>query len=61
MVYFQEMVNVLSFITLLKPVFSRDGDTYCFLFGDNTQGIAGFGDTPWSEAVDIYKKFMGVD
>ena len=42
-------------ISALKPVFSRDGNQFCFLFGENLQeGIAGFGDTTWLAAENFY-------
>jgi hypothetical protein len=34
---------------LLRPALMRDGNQWCFLYGDNIQdGIAGFGDTPYA-------------
>jgi hypothetical protein len=53
--------KILVFIGELKPKFSKDGDMYCYLLGDNLQeGIAGFGEIPWKAALDLYNKFMGV-
>jgi hypothetical protein len=46
--------RVLAFIAILKPRFSKDGNMFCFLFGDNLQdGIAGFGETPYKAAADF--------
>jgi hypothetical protein len=40
----------------LQPM--RDGNQYCFLWGDNIQvGVAGFGDTP-EEAIGAFEKAM---
>lgn len=37
----------------IKPF--KDGDQWCFLYGDNIQeGIAGFGDTVRNAALDFY-------
>ena len=34
-------------MALYKPKLSRDGDQWCFLFGENLQeGVAGFGSSP---------------
>jgi hypothetical protein len=41
---------------LYHPILSRDGDSWCFLLGDNLQvGVAGFGDTP-EKAADAFDK-----
>lgn len=38
----------------LKPF--KDGNQWCFLFGDNIQdGIAGFGNTVEDAAIDFYR------
>ena len=40
----------------LKPC--KDGDQWCFLFGDNLQeGVCGFGDTPYKAMIDFNKNF----
>ena len=40
----------------LKPY--RDGDQWCFLYGDNIQeGVCGFGDTPYKAMLDFNKNF----
>jgi hypothetical protein len=42
----QEEYNLFS---VLKPKLVKDGNSWCCLFGDNLQdGIAGFGDTPYT-------------
>ena len=39
---------------LLKPRIYPDGNAWCALYGDNLQdGVAGFGDTPESAAVQF--------
>ena len=44
----------LNLIRLLNPQFSKDGDQFVYLYGDNLHdGIAGFGSTV-SEAVDAF-------
>lgn len=46
---------------LLKPKISRDGDEWCFLYGENLQdGIAGFGDTPEKASRDFDTKWKTV-
>jgi hypothetical protein len=53
--------RILSFISEFKPKFSKDGNAYCYLLGNNLQeGICGFGKTPYSAAVDLYNQFMGI-
>jgi hypothetical protein len=53
--------RILVFISELKTKFSKDGNAYCFLFGDDLQeGIGGFGDTPYGAALDLYNQFMGI-
>jgi hypothetical protein len=66
MKHYEEMVTlgeerILKFIAALNPKFSKDGNLYCYLYGDNLQeGIAGFGDTPYMAAVDFVNEFTGV-
>jgi hypothetical protein len=61
----EEMVTlgeerVLKFIATLQPKFSKDGDMFCYLYGDNLQvGIAGFGNTPYRAACDFVNNFTG--
>jgi len=41
----------------IKPF--RDGNQWCFLYGDNLQeGIAGFGDTIFDAAWDFYANLL---
>lgn len=48
----------LLVIEKLKPQFSKDGNQFCFLFGDNLQeGIAGFGETVALAISDFVKNF----
>ena len=52
--------KILAFLSELKPKFSKDGNMYCFLFGDNLQeGIAGFGESPNEAAMNLYNQFVG--
>ncbi len=56
----EEQIIVMGLIESLKPVFSKDGNMYCFLLGKNIQeGICGFGATGWEAALDFYNDFMG--
>ncbi|HDY68174.1 MAG TPA: hypothetical protein ENH85_10315 [Candidatus Scalindua sp.] len=53
-----ELEKELLLIEKLKPKFSRDGNQYCYLYGDNLQdGIAGFGDTVSLAVTDFYNSF----
>jgi hypothetical protein len=46
-------------ISALQPKLSKDGDQFCFLYGENLQeGIAGFGKTPMEAASDFCHSFM---
>jgi hypothetical protein len=50
--------TVMLLIKSVKPKFSRDGNMYCFLLGENLQdGICGFGKTGWGAALDFYYNF----
>ena len=50
--------RVLKFITILQPKFSKDGNMFCYLLGDNLLvGIAGFGETPYLAAYDFVENF----
>lgn len=52
------MNHVLSGIKKLGAKLSKDGDMYCFLYGENLQeGIAGFGKTPMLAAYAFAKEF----
>jgi hypothetical protein len=53
--------RILMFISELKPKLSKDGNQWCFLWGENLQeGIAGFGETPLQAAADFLNEFEGV-
>jgi hypothetical protein len=44
----------------LKPTLSRDGNMWCFLYGEDLQsGIAGFGETPERASRDFDKEWFG--
>ena len=48
----------LDLIEKLKPTFSKDGNQYCYLYGEDLmQGIAGFGDTVAKAMSDFYRAF----
>jgi hypothetical protein len=48
----------LSIIKALSPVFSMDGNQYCFLYGTLPNDcIVGFGDTPHDAMVDFVKSY----
>ena len=56
-----EEMRVLKYISILKPKFSRDGNMYCYLHGDNLhEGIAGFGETAYKAAADFVKNYTVV-
>ena len=67
MKHYEEMCTlgeerVLKYIATLKPKFSKDGDMYCFLFGDNLQdGIAGYGEYPYKAAENFVNNFTGIN
>jgi len=47
-----ELISILG----LKP--QKDGNQWCYLYGDNLQeGIAGFGDSIYDAMIDFYKEF----
>lgn len=49
----------LDLITSLGLKLERDGNQFCYLYGENLQeGIAGFGDTPYLAMRDFYNRFM---
>ena len=53
---------VMLLIRSTNPKFSKDGNQYCFLLGENIQeGAVGFGDTAWEAALNFYNDFFGVD
>ena len=53
-----ETLKQLDLIEKLKPTFSKDGNMFCYLYGENLQeGIAGFGETVAIAMNDFYKNF----
>lgn len=53
-----DTLKELDLIEKIKPEFSRDGDQFCYLYGDNLQdGIAGFGKTVAEAMSDFYRAF----
>ena len=54
----QDLDRRLSIITALKPVFSRDGNQWCYLYGELPNNcIVGFGDTPVNAMDDFVNCF----
>ncbi|MCL2185831.1 MAG: hypothetical protein FWB86_08285 [Treponema sp.] len=54
-----ERKAILQMIGLLKPKFYKDGNAWCFRFGEDiASGVCGFGDTPYEAARAFYKNFM---
>lgn len=50
--------RALTMLTTLGATLSKDGDKFCWLYGDNLQdGIAGFGDSPMQAAYDFENTF----
>ena len=50
--------RAMKTIAILKPKFSKDGDKFCYLLGENLQeGIAGFGSTVYEACYAFYKAF----
>jgi hypothetical protein len=57
MTYFKEK-RVLALLSVLQPKLSRDGNMWCFLYGENLQeGVAGFGETPYKAMIDFGRNF----
>ena len=53
-----DWLNELDLIEKLKPKFSKDGNQFCYLYGNNLQsGIAGYGETVGEAVSDFYKEF----
>lgn len=45
-------------LTALNPNFSKDGNQFCYLYGENLQvGIAGFGNTVYEAMVSFCNAF----
>lgn len=54
--------QAMNLVALLKPKFTKDGNIYCFLYGDNLQeGIAGFGETPYAAALNFNHNWYNID
>jgi hypothetical protein len=50
--------GLASYISMLRPALSIDGNKWCALYGENLQdGVAGFGDSP-SEALQDFNAAM---
>ena len=48
----------LQLIEALKPKFSKDGNQFCFLYGELPNDcVVGFGDTAAKAAADFYNNF----
>lgn len=51
----QSVLEIWPCIQALGAKLSKDGNQWCFLWGDNIQeGVAGFGDTIRDAALDFY-------
>lgn len=49
----------LSILKALNPILNKDGNQWCYLYGENLQvGVAGFGDTPYLAMVDFVHNFQ---
>jgi len=50
----QAAINANYWVVTLGLRPTRDGDQYCFLWGDNLhEGVAGLGDTPYEALLDF--------
>ena len=50
---------IFQTIGILKPKLSKDGNMWCFLYGENiADGVCGFGETPFTAAKEFCKNFM---
>jgi len=53
-----DQLKDLDLIEKLKPTFSKDGNQYCYLYGEDfMQGIAGFGSTVAEAVADFAKAY----
>lgn len=53
---------VFSLIRNLSPKFSKDGNQYCFCYGEMpVHYVVGFGETPAKAAHDFYNNFYKSD
>jgi hypothetical protein len=54
----QDLDRKLSIISALKPKFSRQGNQWCYLYGEmSSDYIVGFGDTPVNAMDDFINSF----
>tara|TARA_R110000850_G_scaffold268546_1_gene400194 strand:- start:322 stop:576 length:255 start_codon:yes stop_codon:yes gene_type:complete len=54
----QDLDRRLSIISSLKPSFSKDGNQWCYLYGELPNDyIVGFGDTPHAAMDDFVNSF----
>lgn len=52
-------LRILQIISQLKPVLSKDGNQFCFLYGEMPNDcVVGFGGTPWKAAQNFYDNFL---
>jgi predicted RNA-binding protein with EMAP domain len=57
MIYYQTRLDYQLF-EILRPRIYLDGNQWCVLLGENlSEGIAGFGDTPYLAVLDFNKCF----
>jgi hypothetical protein len=50
--------RMLTLISVLKPKLSKDGNMWCYLYGENLQeGVAGFGESPYQAMVEFDENF----
>lgn len=53
--------NLWSCIAMLGIKPFKEGNKWCFLYGENPQvGIAGYGDTIFDAAWEFYKRIIGI-
>jgi len=54
----QNLERKLSILKALNPKFSKDGNQWCYLYGELPNDcIVGFGDTPYDAMNDFVKNF----
>ncbi len=54
----QDLESKLLLLKYLNPKLSKDGNQWCYLYGDNLQeGVAGFGETPYLAMKDFANSF----
>lgn len=55
----QDLERSLSVISALKPAFSKDGNQYCYLYGELPEHcVVGFGSTPYEAMEDFVNNFF---